>query len=354
MAGGIDWLRWHHGTVTDQKFPLIARRAGASVAEALAVWACVLEAASQHAEERGKLPALPDFEAMDCALGMVEGRAKAIFGAMTDRGLIDEWLQLTAWNRRQPRRERDEAGASTARVQAHRARQRASKNSKNGAAGNASETPRNAGNVSETPRVEEREITPIGVSSPTEIQHLVDDGVADGRPDPIPDCPHLKILALFAEKVPSLPQPMFELWDGAKAVNLRKRWRWVLTSTRSSGPRAGQRYATNEQEALGFFARFFGYVEASDFLTGRDARNWQGCSLEWLVKPTNFGKVLQGNYENAGTPQQPVAGAAVASPPGYTDITAKLDADAARQAAVPPERALALASRARQSTKAPA
>lgn len=119
--------------------------------------------------------------------------------------------------------------------------------------------------------------------------------------DPIPECPHQNILKLFAEKVPSLPTPMPELWDGTKAKNLRARWRWVMTAKRSSGKKAGQRYATTEAEALDFFARFFGYVEESDFLTGRDDRNWTGCSLDWLVKQSNFSKVLQGNYENKAT-----------------------------------------------------
>lgn len=137
----------------------------------------------------------------------------------------------------------------------------------------------------------------IGVSSSSKTQHLVGAGGASGAVDPVPDCPHQRLLELFAEKAPTLPQPMLELWAGTKAKNLRARWRWVLTAKRSSGSRAGQRYATNQDEALNFFARFFGYVEASDFLTGR-SDVWHGCSLDWLVKQSNFDKVLQGNYEN--------------------------------------------------------
>lgn len=90
---------------------------------------------------------------------------------------------------------------------------------------------------------------------------------------------------------------MVELWAGTKAKNLRARWRWVLTARRSTGKRAGQRYATTEAEALDFFARFFAFVEASDFLTGRDGV-WHGCSLDWIVKQSNFDKVYQGNYVN--------------------------------------------------------
>lgn len=148
MAGGIDWFRWHHGTVTDQKFLLIAKRAGASVAEAVAVWACLLEAASMNDKERGLLDAAPDFEAMDCALGMAEGRAQALFVAMRARGLLDDGLHVTAWPRRQPKRERDD-DSSTSRVQAFRERQR-------------HETPSNASDEQETPRGEEsrEELTP--------------------------------------------------------------------------------------------------------------------------------------------------------------------------------------------------
>lgn len=117
MAGGIDWFRWHHGSVTDPKFQLVAKKAGASVAEVIAVWACLLEAASQ-APQRGS-PGATDFEAMDCALGMDEGKAKAIYDRMTDRGLLDSDGSVTAWERRQPKRE-DETAADRKRRQRER------------------------------------------------------------------------------------------------------------------------------------------------------------------------------------------------------------------------------------------
>lgn len=41
MAGGIDWFRWHHGSVTDPKFKLIAKKkAGARVGDVIAVFSC--------------------------------------------------------------------------------------------------------------------------------------------------------------------------------------------------------------------------------------------------------------------------------------------------------------------------
>lgn len=44
----------------------------------------------------------------------------------------------------------------------------------------------------------------------------------------------------------------------------------------------------------------FEKAEASDFLTGRSDKSWNGCGFDWLLKPSNFLKVLEGNYDNKG------------------------------------------------------
>ena len=38
----------------------------------------------------------------------------------------------------------------------------------------------------------------------------------------------------------------------------------------------------------------------SDFLNGKNQRGWT-ASFDWLFLPTNFVKVLEGNYDNHGT-----------------------------------------------------
>lgn len=108
----------------------------------------------------------------------------------------------------------------------------------------------------------------------------------------LPACPHLELIDLFGKHLPALPQPKPELWGGKNADAMRARWKWVLTAKR----RSGDRYATNELEALDWFSRFFAYVAGSDFLTGRSSQ-W-ACDLGWLMKADNFAKVVQGNYEN--------------------------------------------------------
>lgn len=109
--------------------------------------------------------------------------------------------------------------------------------------------------------------------------------------DHLPACPHQEIIKLYAKHLPDLPKP--RTWDGQRAANLKARWRWMLTANKPNG----KRYATNADEALCYFEKFFAYVASSDFLTGRNGK-WQGCNLAWLVKAENFSKVIEGQYDN--------------------------------------------------------
>ena len=119
---GMDWFRWHHGSVTDPKFQLVAKQARCSVAEVLGVWATLLEEASQN-EDRGCFGTL-DFEALDCALGLIDGKAYQIFTLMADRFLVEpNTKRIMSWSRRQPLRERED-DKSSERVKAHRERQK--------------------------------------------------------------------------------------------------------------------------------------------------------------------------------------------------------------------------------------
>jgi len=108
MSGGIEWFRWHHGSVSDPKFRLVAKRAEATLSEVITVWAVLLEEASA-AEDRGSIGRI-DCEAIDCMLNLPDGRTNAILLAMEDRGLIDgNAATVTAWSRRQPKREDETA-----------------------------------------------------------------------------------------------------------------------------------------------------------------------------------------------------------------------------------------------------
>lgn len=123
MANGIDWFRWHHGSVNDPKFGLVAKKAGARVGDVIAVWALVLEQASANVE-RGMCGDL-DTEATDFLLGADDGTTSRILGAMRGRGLITD-RRVTRWDERQPKRERvDTTAADRKRAQRDRERDNA-------------------------------------------------------------------------------------------------------------------------------------------------------------------------------------------------------------------------------------
>lgn len=42
-------------------------------------------------------------------------------------------------------------------------------------------------------------------------------------------------------------------------------------------------------------------IERSDFLSGRSGK-WAGCSLDWILKPANWQKIIEGNYDNRKEP----------------------------------------------------
>lgn len=152
MAGGIDWFRWHHGSVTDPKFQLVAKRAGARTSDVLAVWAFVLEKASAS-EVRGHFGEV-DCEAVDCLFGMDDGSTDAILSGLTDRKLVSDGY-IVAWDKRQPKRERED---NTAAERKRDQRERDAANERQGAqchSDTSDVTPCHAMSRQKTPREEE-------------------------------------------------------------------------------------------------------------------------------------------------------------------------------------------------------
>ena len=121
------WFKWFEGTATDPKFAWCARQAGVPLASVIAVWALLLERASE-ADPRGSVDGAP-CEAWDVVLGLADGAACAILEAMRVIGLLTEDKRVAKWEKRQTARhgkayggDRGAAATSTSRVQKHRAK----------------------------------------------------------------------------------------------------------------------------------------------------------------------------------------------------------------------------------------
>ena len=112
------WFRWHHGSVTDPKWRVIASRCVTSVTvgHVVTVWAAMLENASQAAP-RGTLSGWDD-EDIAVLFGYEVAQVSAIREAM--QGKVLDGDTILSWGKRQPGREDSSAG----RTREYRERQR--------------------------------------------------------------------------------------------------------------------------------------------------------------------------------------------------------------------------------------
>ena len=61
----------------------------------------------------------------------------------------------------------------------------------------------------------------------------------------------------------------------------------------------GTRWAENRRN-IGVFVQLFTMAQESAFLTGDNKRGWK-ANFDWLMKPSNMAKVLEGNYVNGAS-----------------------------------------------------
>lgn len=94
--------------------------------------------------------------------------------------------------------------------------------------------------------------------------------------------PYDELVKLYHELCPSLPR-VVKLTESRKRY-LQARWR--------------------ENSDMEFWRGFFKRVEDSDFLTGRadyGKRSPFKADFEWILRPSNFVKILEGKYDNRTT-----------------------------------------------------
>ena len=118
-----------------------------------------------------------------------------------------------------------------------------------------------------------------GISCPQNRNRTIKEPSVATR-DPSKQVPVDEIVDLFNELLPQLPKVVLINPDRRKRVGAR----W------SESP---------VHQDLDFWRDFFGMVQTSDFLMGkvkgRDGNPFR-CTFDWLIAPTNFVKVVEGNY----------------------------------------------------------
>jgi hypothetical protein len=107
------WFRSWHGAPTDPKWLVIARRAGVAPGMVSAVFWALMDYASQNSE-RGNVDGF-DIETYALWAGWDEVQVEAVIEAMRSKGVITDDNTLAAWDKRQPKRERDDDSSERVR-----------------------------------------------------------------------------------------------------------------------------------------------------------------------------------------------------------------------------------------------
>ena len=130
---------------------------------------------------------------------------------------------------------------------------------------------------------------PTPIPTPTPIKEYIcpPEGELDSK---IPDCKHSEVISLYHQHLPTLRK--VEVWNAARQGYLRQRWREVAEELSKS-------QAIDSSNVLSWWGEFFQHVGKSKFLTGRvnskDGRAFT-ADLEWILKPSNFAKIVEGKY----------------------------------------------------------
>jgi hypothetical protein len=93
-------------------------------------------------------------------------------------------------------------------------------------------------------------------------------------------CPTQAIVDLFNKTIPEFPRVVMLTKDRIAKINAR----WSESDV---------------HQDLGFWAEYFAQVRSSKFLMGEVAASGGSpfrCNFDWLIAPSNFVKVVEGNY----------------------------------------------------------
>ena len=129
---------------------------------------------------------------------------------------------------------------------------------------------------------------PITINQEPDISICPPNGEPDDKK--LPNCDHQSVVDLYHKHLPTLRR--VEVWNDTRKGYLKQRWREVAKEL-------SDKQEIKAEDVLTWFAEFFGHIATSKFLTGRvndkSGRSF-AADLEWILKPSNFAKIVEGKY----------------------------------------------------------
>ncbi len=288
----IEWYRVYHGMPEDAKLKVVAKRSKQLMAHVVAVWLCVLDAASRH-KTRGTVQV--DSEQIAVVQEIDQRIVESILRAFYEKGMIDQNHRLTGWEKRQ-------YATGAERVEKHRNSMKQDVTPSNAVkhavtAGNESKRK----NRKKTPDTENR------------IQ------TADNRPDAEQEADQKtnsdKKLRAREEKRESerekptteerqILEQMLEIWNAEVQRKLTPEQKAKLTPNRQG--QMLQRWAEDFQQDMRAWKYYCEVIGASEFCLGKIPGKGWTIDLSWATESSeHVVKILEGGFSGGNHPAKP-------------------------------------------------
>ncbi|MCH2548252.1 MAG: hypothetical protein MK052_11685 [Alphaproteobacteria bacterium] len=293
----MEWFRMYHGMPFDTKLRVVAKRAGQPMGVAVVVWACVLDAASQH-DPRGI--AVIDPEEIAVSLDFDVEAIEAILAAMLDKGLLDEDGHLTAWDKRQHT-------TSTERSKKSRAKKKG-----DAAAGNTRQRGATGGNTAQRKNSKKSPDTDTDLDTDSEENT---DREADSKKDSDKkirareekkECEEEKQQSCGkdAEEKPDpkqMLQQMADIWNEEVQSKITPDQNAILTQKRKE--LLTLRWIDEFAEDIRAWRYFCEIIGRSEFCLGKiEGKDWT-IDLTWAIQSSDrVAKILEGGFSGGKHP----------------------------------------------------
>ena len=144
---------------------------------------------------------------------------------------------------------------------------------------------------------------------------LVSGQMSDERPTNVGQCPDkstpeirdrdksIEIKKESIEKAPDSPATE-SLYDQVRSAFISNCPSLPKPNGVSKWTPARKKAVKDKKISVEEFTEVFKRIEESNFLTGRTG-SWHGCSFDWILKPANWQKISEGNYDNRGGSEPP-------------------------------------------------
>jgi hypothetical protein len=279
------WFRWWEGTGTDPKFGVVAKKSGQSVAVVLAVWALLLENASEtqcNAKQRGEISGF-DFEAVDSLLGIGEGASEKVFAELGAKGMVDG-NKIANWGKRQPKKE-DPTNTGRSRKHRENAKTRGNAEQRDETQCNAMQRGETSGNAIQDKSIQDKNIktknkesTALGLSA----EHESPEGAEP--PGGETETP-----------APCLASGVTAAWNAILApLGFRAARKPSPARKRHLGARARD---DPERQSLAWWESLFERMGQSAWMRGKAQAGAKWLDLDWALNETNLAKILEGKYD---------------------------------------------------------